>query len=41
VRWREHAGQLALFEEMLGKFLSDPASRANLPRTLMRRGTVP
>jgi hypothetical protein len=41
LRWREHAGQLALFEEVLGQFLSDPASRANLPRTLMRRRTVP
>jgi hypothetical protein len=39
LRWGEHAGKLTLFEEVLGQFLTDPASRANLPRTLRRRRT--
>jgi hypothetical protein len=39
LRWQEYADKLALFEEVLGQFLSDPASRANLPRTLPRRRT--
>ena len=37
MRWREHAGSLALFEAVLGGFIANPASRANLPRTLRRR----
>jgi hypothetical protein len=40
LRWGEHAGQLDLFEDVLGQFLADPASRANLPRTLPRRRTA-
>jgi hypothetical protein len=39
LRWAEHADKLALFEEVLGGFLTDPASRANLPRALPRRRT--
>jgi hypothetical protein len=37
LRWGEHAGKLELFEEVLGQFLADPASRANLPRALILR----
>jgi hypothetical protein len=37
MRWRDNAGSLPLFEAVLGEFLVDPASRANLPRTLARR----
>lgn len=37
LRWIENAGKLALFEEVLAVFLSDPSSRANLPRILPRR----
>jgi hypothetical protein len=36
MRWRENAGHLKLFDEVLAGFLSDPASRAHLPRTLRR-----
>lgn len=32
MRWREHAGDLVLFELVLGEFLANPSSRANLPR---------
>ncbi|MBC7452390.1 MAG: Rhs element Vgr protein [Massilia sp.] len=40
MRWREHAGDLALFEHVLSAFLADPSSRTQLPRSLphcMRR----
>jgi hypothetical protein len=36
MRWRGNAMSLALFEQVLGDFLADPSSRANLPRTLPR-----
>ena len=32
-----YAGQMALFETVLAAFLMDPASRLNLPRSLLRR----
>ncbi len=39
MRWRENGGSLALFDAVLGDFLADPASRAHLPRTLLRLRT--
>jgi hypothetical protein len=37
MRWRHNAASLALFEAVLGDFIANPASRANLPRMLRRR----
>jgi len=36
MRWRDNADRLDLFEAVLGDFLAAPASRANLPRTVLR-----
>jgi hypothetical protein len=43
MRWRENAGNLDLFEAVLGDFLATPASRANLPLALPQsfRRTLP
>jgi hypothetical protein len=37
LRQRRHAGQLALYEQVLAGFLDDPLDPANLPRGLARR----
>lgn len=37
MRWRENDAKLALFDAVLAEFIATPASRANLPRTLLRR----
>ena len=37
MRWRHNAGELALFEEVLGDFIADPSNRAHLPRIPGRR----
>ena len=36
MRWREYAGDLTLFEQVLSAFLANPCSRTQLPRTLLR-----
>jgi hypothetical protein len=37
MRQRRHAGQLALYEQVLSHFLLDPGSRENLHRGIARR----
>lgn len=37
LRQRRHAGQLALYEQVLANFLVDPSNPDNLPRGLARR----
>ena len=40
MRHRNGVPSLALFEEVLQDFIANPASRANLPRTIFRRAAV-
>jgi hypothetical protein len=37
MRQRRYAGQVHLYEEVLARFLADPADRDNLPRGISRR----
>ena len=37
MRQRRYAGQVHLYEEVLARFLADPADRDNLPRGISRK----